>query len=61
LLFELNRSVGSTLVLVTHDRSLAQRCARVLELDAGRYVSTGATRAAAPAAVSPPAASPPGS
>ena len=28
LLFELNRSVGSTLVLVTHDRSLAQRCAR---------------------------------
>ena len=36
LLFELNRSVGSTLVLVTHDRSLAQRCARVLELDAGR-------------------------
>jgi putative ABC transport system ATP-binding protein len=54
LLFELNRSVGSTLVLVTHDRSLAQRCARVLELDAGQEVSSGAMRAAA---VSPPAVS----
>src|SRR5271163_1036903 len=54
LLFELNRSVGSTLVLVTHDRSLAQRCARVLELDAGREVSSAAARAPA---VSPAAAS----
>jgi len=35
LLFELNRSSGSTLVLVTHDRVLAGRCGRVLELDAG--------------------------
>jgi putative ABC transport system ATP-binding protein len=35
LLFELNRSTGSTLILVTHDRSLAGRCGRVLELDAG--------------------------
>jgi putative ABC transport system ATP-binding protein len=39
LLFELNRKVGSTLVLVTHDRSLAQRCSRTLELDAGCAVS----------------------
>src|SRR5271166_2939252 len=38
LLFELNRSSGSTLVLVTHDRPLAQRCGRVLELDAGHAV-----------------------
>jgi putative ABC transport system ATP-binding protein len=38
LLFELNRSVGSTLVLVTHDRGLAQRCNRTLELDAGHAV-----------------------
>ncbi|MGC1388162.1 MAG: ABC transporter ATP-binding protein [Steroidobacteraceae bacterium] len=36
LLFELNRSTGSTLVLVTHDRDLASRCGRILELDAGR-------------------------
>jgi putative ABC transport system ATP-binding protein len=39
LLFDLNRTVGSTLVLVTHDRSLAQRCARVLELEGGHAVS----------------------
>jgi putative ABC transport system ATP-binding protein len=38
LLFELNRSVHSTLILVTHDRSLAQRCGRVLELDAGHTI-----------------------
>jgi putative ABC transport system ATP-binding protein len=35
LLFELNRSTGSTLILVTHDRALAGRCSRTLELDAG--------------------------
>lgn len=39
LLFELNRSIGSTLVLVTHDRDLAHRCGRMLELDAGHTVS----------------------
>jgi putative ABC transport system ATP-binding protein len=39
LLFELNRSSGSTLVLVTHDRGLAKRCNRTLELDAGHTVN----------------------
>jgi putative ABC transport system ATP-binding protein len=39
LLFELNRSSGSTLVLVTHDRDLARRCNRILELDAGHTVN----------------------
>ena len=39
LLFDLNRSMGSTLVLVTHDRALAGRCSRVLELDAGHTVN----------------------
>ena len=39
LLFDLNRSSQSTLVLVTHDRSLAKRCSRVLELDAGHTVN----------------------
>ncbi len=38
LLFELNQQANTTLVLVTHDRPLADRCARVLELDAGRFV-----------------------
>lgn len=36
LLFELNREAGSTLVLVTHDPSLAARCARNILLHAGR-------------------------
>jgi putative ABC transport system ATP-binding protein len=39
LLFDLNRSTGSTLVLVTHDRTLAARCNRILELDAGHTVN----------------------
>jgi putative ABC transport system ATP-binding protein len=39
LLFELNRNTGSTLVLVTHDRALAGRCGRILELDAGHRVN----------------------
>jgi len=39
LLFDLNRSTGSTLVLVTHDRALAGRCSRILELDAGHTVN----------------------
>jgi putative ABC transport system ATP-binding protein len=38
LLFELNRSTGSTLVLVTHDRNLARQCGRVFELEAGHAV-----------------------
>lgn len=36
LLFALNREQGTTLVLVTHDATLAAHCARVLELDNGR-------------------------
>jgi len=36
LLFDLNRQHDTTLILVTHDRTLAQRCDRVLELDAGK-------------------------
>jgi putative ABC transport system ATP-binding protein len=39
LLFELNRSTGSTLILVTHDRALAGRCGRIFELDAGHAVN----------------------
>jgi putative ABC transport system ATP-binding protein len=39
LMFELNRNSSTTLVLVTHDRQLAERCDRVLSLDAGRLVS----------------------
>ena len=37
LLFQLNRDRGATLVLVTHDMTLAARCGRVLRLNAGRF------------------------
>lgn len=36
LLFELNASARTTLVLVTHDRDLAARCGRMLRMEAGR-------------------------
>ena len=39
LMFDLNQSSSTTLVLVTHDSALAARCDRVLSLDAGRLVS----------------------
>jgi putative ABC transport system ATP-binding protein len=38
LLFGLNAAAGATLVLVTHDRTLASRCGRIILLDAGRVV-----------------------
>jgi putative ABC transport system ATP-binding protein len=39
LMFELNRNSSTTLVLVTHDNTLAERCDRILGLDAGRLVT----------------------
>ena len=38
LLFELNAEQGTTLVLVTHDSKLAERCHRALELEEGRLL-----------------------
>lgn len=35
LLFELNATSRTTLVLVTHDQSLASRCGRILRMEAG--------------------------
>ncbi len=39
LMFQMKRDRGTTLVLVTHDRSLAERCDRMITLRSGRIVS----------------------
>jgi putative ABC transport system ATP-binding protein len=36
LLFEMNREYSATLVMVTHDESLARRCTRSVRIEAGR-------------------------
>ena len=38
LMFEMYREAGTTLVLVTHDRTIADRCDRQLRIEAGRLV-----------------------
>lgn len=44
LLFDLNKKQGTTLVIVTHDRSLAEKCNRTIELKNGKiYSDSGAT------------------
>ncbi len=45
LMFELNRNSSTTLVLVTHDGSLAERCDRIIELDGGLLVRDRRTAA----------------
>ena len=39
LMFELNRERGTTLVLVTHDRAIAERCDRQIRIEAGRIAA----------------------
>ncbi|WP_048440745.1 ABC transporter ATP-binding protein [Caenimonas sp. SL110] len=39
LMFDLNRELGTTLVLVTHDRGIAERCERKITIEAGRIVA----------------------
>jgi putative ABC transport system ATP-binding protein len=44
LLFGLKERTGATLLLITHDRSLAKRCDRIVSLADGRIVGAGAKR-----------------
>jgi putative ABC transport system ATP-binding protein len=41
LMLGMNKARGTTLILVTHDQKLAQRCDRTLTLEAGRLISQG--------------------
>jgi putative ABC transport system ATP-binding protein len=38
-MFELNRELGTTLVLVTHDKAIAARCERRITIEAGQISS----------------------
>ncbi len=38
LLFRMNREYGTTLVLVSHDRGLAERCDRIIEMNLGHIL-----------------------
>ena len=40
LMFDLNRELGTTLVLVTHDRAIATQCSRCITIEAGRVHDT---------------------
>lgn len=52
LLFDLNREFSTTLVLVTHDERLAQKCGRIVKLVAGEIVSDEKTPSLSEDAVS---------
>lgn len=39
LLFDLNRDQGTTLIIVTHDRELAAKCDRMIELKSGHIIA----------------------
>ena len=53
LLFELARAEGTTLLLITHDMGLAERCDRVLRIADGLVVGDDRTSQAAPVPASP--------
>jgi putative ABC transport system ATP-binding protein len=48
LLFALNRESDTTLVLVTHEQRLAERCARHIEMAAGEIISDSDVNAMQP-------------
>ncbi|WP_210546376.1 ABC transporter ATP-binding protein [Rhodoferax sp. PAMC 29310] len=40
LMFDLNRELGTTLVLVTHDKAIATQCSRCITIEAGRVLES---------------------
>ncbi len=48
LMFDMNRELGTTLVMVTHDRAIAARCERQLRMEAGRIAADETRSAAGP-------------
>jgi len=50
LLFALREKLGTTLVLITHDRSLAARCGRIVRMADGKIAGDAATARVAEAA-----------
>ncbi len=55
LLFGLRQRLGTTLVLITHDPALADRCERQVRIEDGRIVSDTATHGGSPGRQSDPA------
>lgn len=49
LLFEQRAATGATLVIITHDPALAQRCDRIVEMRDGTIIADKMVRAAVPA------------
>ena len=45
LMFDLNREQGTTLLMVTHDRTIAARCDRRIAIEAGRIAADSGARA----------------
>jgi len=48
LMFNLNEKQGTTLVIVTHDRLLAEKCDRIIELKNGEILSITSTSSSEP-------------
>ena len=40
LLKEINKKLGTTFLLVTHDKDVASQCSRILQMDDGLMVDT---------------------
>jgi putative ABC transport system ATP-binding protein len=49
ILFRMNREYGTTLVLVSHDLGLAERCDRIIQMEAGHIKAPQQVHAELPA------------